>query len=376
VRRARVRRCRLGALLGAAAFCSLIAAAFWTNVSSVLACSIPVFRYALEHWPVEPYGVIVFHRGELGEDHRGIVDRLDEFAPVEVATVALSGQVEERRRAIYEAAQVEEGPCMVACYPRAVTRRGIVWSRPLGAASVRALLDSPVRREIAGRILKGDSVVWVLLESGNREQDEAAAGLLADQLGRLGESLELPEPVAGALGALSEDLPELRVAFSMLRLSRTDPSEEALVSMLVQSEWDLTTEKYAAQPMAFPVFGRGRVLCALVGKGINEKNIGRISRFLTGPCSCAVQASSPGTQLLISVDWESLTAGTPVVGDVLPLPGLSAFAPPAEAAPGTATADAPPAERPGALRRNVLIVALFGVAFAAAGTFVLKRARK
>ena len=63
VRKARVRRYRLEALLATAGFCSLIAVAFWTNVSSVLACEIPVFRYALEHWAAAPYGVVVFYRG-------------------------------------------------------------------------------------------------------------------------------------------------------------------------------------------------------------------------------------------------------------------------------------------------------------------------
>ena len=29
------------------------------------ACSVPVFRYALERWQADPYEVFVFHRGPL-----------------------------------------------------------------------------------------------------------------------------------------------------------------------------------------------------------------------------------------------------------------------------------------------------------------------
>ena len=43
-----------------------------------------------------------------------------------------------------------------------------------------------------------------------------------------------------------------------------------LLQMLLNTEDDLKTMK---EPMAIPVFGRGRALYALVGKGINEETI-------------------------------------------------------------------------------------------------------
>src|SRR5438477_12847213 len=33
----------------------------------VWACSVPVFRYALEHWAAAPFQAFVFHRGPLSE---------------------------------------------------------------------------------------------------------------------------------------------------------------------------------------------------------------------------------------------------------------------------------------------------------------------
>ena len=60
------------------------------------ACSVPVFRYALERWPVDPYEVIVFHRGDLTAEQKAVVDSLSPdgmagkiFANVAVTTVNL-----------------------------------------------------------------------------------------------------------------------------------------------------------------------------------------------------------------------------------------------------------------------------------------------
>ena len=42
----------------------------------VRACSVPVFRYALENWPADPYRVIVFHQGALSPQEQALVDFL------------------------------------------------------------------------------------------------------------------------------------------------------------------------------------------------------------------------------------------------------------------------------------------------------------
>ncbi len=67
------------------------------------------------------------------------------------------------------------------------------------------------------------------------------------------------------------------------------------------SEADL---KELHEPMAFPVFGRGRVLYALIGKGINPDMIRRACEFMVGPCSCQVKAQNPGFDLLTNYNWE------------------------------------------------------------------------
>ena len=59
------------------------------------------------------------------------------------------------------------------------------------------------------------------------------------------------------------------------------------------------------EPMAFPIFGRGRVLYALVGRGINPDTISETCSELIGPCTCTVKEENPGVDLVMSVDWDS-----------------------------------------------------------------------
>ena len=101
---------------------------------------------------------------------------------------------------------------------------------------------------------------------------------------------------------LLSELP-VRIAFSLLRVSRTNPEEQAFVAMLLNSEEDLAKEK---GPMAFPFFGRGRALEGLLGKGINADNVEGMSRFLCGACSCQVKRLNPGFDLLMAADWDGI----------------------------------------------------------------------
>jgi hypothetical protein len=85
-------------------------------------------------------------------------------------------------------------------------------------------------------------------------------------------------------------------------LSRTDPNERALLSMIMNSEPDL--DEYVKEPMAVPVFGRGRALYTLIGEGINGDNIREAAAFLTGPCGCEIKMMNPGVDLLIATNWD------------------------------------------------------------------------
>jgi len=96
----------------------------------------------------------------------------------------------------------------------------------------------------------------------------------------------------------------LKLSFSVVTLRAGDAAEKAFRETLLNSEDDLKELQH--EPMAFPVFGRGRALPALVGKGINADMIDEASAFLSGPCSCQVKRQNPGFDLLTSVNWDQL----------------------------------------------------------------------
>ena len=118
-------------------------------------------------------------------------------------------------------------------------------------------------------------------------------------------------------------LTSLHPKFSLIKVSRDDPAEKVLVEMLVHTDPALDT---VCEPVAFPIFGRGRVLTALAGKDIQENTIGRICRFLAGPCACTVKGQNPGFDLFIVAPWYNRFVRINVPDDSLQsLPGLSSF---------------------------------------------------
>ena len=46
------------------------------NPSVSDACSVPVFRYALELWPPDEYEVVLFHEGPLTEEQKQLFDKI------------------------------------------------------------------------------------------------------------------------------------------------------------------------------------------------------------------------------------------------------------------------------------------------------------
>ncbi len=298
------------------------------------ACSVPVFRYALELWAPDPFPVTLFHQGELTEAEQELVEQLNAAADqkeinLRVELADINGDIEPEPLAVWESLEIGEleRPLLVLQTP---TRRGpsaLVLTLDLTIENVEQLLDSPAREEIRKRILKGDSVVWVLLESGQAEKDDKAFATLSSQLLRLQETLELPELAAEDVGSLSPDADPLKLAFSALRVQRDDPAERALVEMLLTVEPDLQDPEFAEQPIVFPIFGRGRALYALVGDGITPFTIEEAARYLTGACQCTVKAENPGADLVFAVDWDRYI--TPILlekTELPPLGGLASFA--------------------------------------------------
>lgn len=303
--------------------------------TAACACSVPVFRYALERWKSDAYELLVFQDGPLSAEQEALLEGLTPrnedglaIANLEVRRVSIDAEMDEATRKIWSAQAAAGAPWLVVL-PPAATRSDevaprVIWSGPLDASAAAVLHDSPLRHELAEQLLGGETAVWVLLESGDKERDDAAFTLLEAQLAKATAELKLPELDEQDLddGLLLADPSKLRVSFSLRRLSRTSAEEAPLVSMLLATEPDLA--EYDA-PMAFPVFGRARVLYALVGEGINADTIDVACRELIGPCTCQVKEQNPGADLLMAIDWDARVSVSEEEERPLPaLPGLPA----------------------------------------------------
>jgi hypothetical protein len=313
---------------------ALVVALLLALPAATQACSVPVFRYALEHWQPDTYVAVVFHRGELNGEQRMLVEQLDpkgdtgnSIANLIFRTVDLDNDPSETVLDLYEQHETDTLPLLSLQTSPKLGPPRTAWHGELSAENVAGLTASPTRQQISKRLLAGDSVVWVFLESGTKESDDAAFALLNEELARLQNVIELPPIEEQDLSELTVAPEELKIAFSTLRLSRENEQERPLIEMLLRVEPDLLDEPFVNQAMAFPIFGRGRALYALVGEGITTETIEDASRFLTGACQCTVKAQNPGVDLLMAVDWDqSVTPALPYDDSQPTLTGLTSLA--------------------------------------------------
>lgn len=292
-------------------FCLL----FIVMASSARACSVPVFRYALEHWPADPFQITVFHRGPLTDAQKKAIPA-DNRANAKVRTVDLATETADDTLALWKQQKTETLPWVLVRFPQMTGITAPVIAGPLDQLAPQ-LFDSPARKEVIDRLAAGESAVWVFLESGDKAKDDAAVALIEKRLEYLMGVMTLPkldeQDIVNGLVSVAEE--DLRLEFSLLRLSREDAAEQSFVKMLLASERDLAALK---EPMVFPIFGRGRALYALVGAGIRPETIEEAASFLIGKCSCQIKERNPGVDLLLSADWETLVKTPPDLARKLP----------------------------------------------------------
>lgn len=155
--------------------------------------------------------------------------------------------------------------------------------------------DLPVLAEIADRILSGDSAVFVQIDSGDRDVDDAVFQRLAGRLQFFESVAELPEIDPNDPASQLGPGPDLVLRFSTIRVAPDDP----VVNLITGGDKIPEGEVLIA-----PVFGRGRVLGAWPGSMMDEEGIDEVCHYLTGACSCQVKAQNPGWDLAMNVDWD------------------------------------------------------------------------
>jgi hypothetical protein len=278
--------------------------------SSAEACNIPVFRYALERWKSDAYEVVVFYDQQLTAEQAAFLQRLTAasnsgrgHANIKVVRSQVGANQNAAHAELWQNIQASTTATLPYVVIQTKFRDRIVnsWHSTLSEAAESNLLISPVRTELAKRLLGGDSVVWLMLKSKDPARSKAARELLRSATETLSAKIELPEGVGLPGSELYSEIP-LLLQFSVLEIDPDDKREQFLVKLLTSFQREAFAD---GDPLVIPVFGRGRALEVIPASTLNQKLVEELTVFLSGPCSCQVKDRNPGFDLLLSADWES-----------------------------------------------------------------------
>ena len=282
------------------------------------ACSVPVFRYALERWKPDAYKGIYIYRGEISKQDQALLDQLKDAASTDAPLNLIIKPVnadtfsEEKLTGFLKDPIPDNLPLLAIWYPGQMGKSPPFLRETLTQSLVTKLVQSPKRKQIAEGLIKGDSVVWIFIPSGNKKKDDNALNLITQELDLALKKFK-KNPFTILDGAKRK---RLTYGFPILTLSRDDPTEYILIETLMKSEPDLF--EHTDEPMVFPVFGRGRLLGCLFGEYITNKHIDEATTFLSGACSCEVKDMNPGIDLLIGAPWDYVVMNSFIQDEAMP----------------------------------------------------------
>ncbi|MGB8170178.1 MAG: hypothetical protein WCF18_21930 [Chthoniobacteraceae bacterium] len=295
------------------------------------ACSIPVFRYALDRWTPDRFTLEVAPGDVSDEKVAHFLRNFTDNSPLNLRIERLPEDSTEHSR---------------LRPPGAAEDAWQLWSGKLDGAVIKSLSDSPARKEIVRRILAGDSMVWVLVTAGKSDADAAIAARLDKRLRYLEQIAQIPPIDPNDPSSQLGPGPALGVKFSMLQINADSAAEKPFLAMLAGAKAD---EMGNHGTWLAAVFGRGRVLGAWGARDFGDEQIDEVSLFLLGACSCQVKRQNPGWDLLLDVDWDGKLQelGVPAIATTTSpsvlAGGENSAAPSGEPAPATAV---PPEVRP------------------------------
>lgn len=245
-------------------------------------CTIPVFRYALDRWRADSFAIAADEAWKMSETGK-----------------KAGKMINESDANLLWSEDVDPGPGARLIWAGSTER---VWTDALKPADLDPMLTSPVRKEIEKRILAGECAVWVVVETGNKERDAAFAKRMDKRLKYLESVAAIPPQDPDDPDSQLGPGPDLKVAFSMIRVKRDAPAERFLLRMLAGPAGKELLE--GNTPFAAPVFARGRVLGAWNSDDLDDAGIDEVTLFLLGACSCRVKTLNPGWDLLMNVNWD------------------------------------------------------------------------
>ena len=264
-------------------FCSWLAILGVSGVAS--ACTVPVFRYALDHWPSEPWL---------------LETPLESFTTEPLATELRNLGATSPLNLTAKPAEGTDGVTKLIFPTQTSPEKIPAWQGKLDAVAWSTMTISPARQQLAKRILAGESAIWVVVHEG---VDTELSARINRRLTFLESAAQLPFIDPNDPDSQLGPGPEVKLKFSSLQLDRSDPKEAMLIPMLAGVK-GLPEGNFAAL-----VFGRGRVLGAWREEQLTDSFIDDTTLYLIKACSCQAKAQNPGWDLLMNLNWdESLKA--------------------------------------------------------------------
>jgi hypothetical protein len=272
--------------------------------SVALACTIPVFRFALERWAADSFLVVVYSQGDLTSEQQHALAELAERSTdvggtlnIEIFRYNLAAPP-EKRYDLQPPPADQSLPCVEIRSRLDFAHTALRWRGSFAEAIDQpGLFDSPARQEIVRRILGGHSVVWLLIAPADQTADLNAQ--LQDKLDTVAKTLTLPQGIGLPGSELYSEIP-LEVRHSSLAIAHNDSQEQHFLKLLASSAKHFR----AGEAYVVPIFGRCRALEVIPHAEIDQIAIEDIANFLGNACSCQVKQANPGFDLLASVNWE------------------------------------------------------------------------
>ena len=284
---------------------SILLILFLLISNTLIACNIPVFRYALERWRPDELELVVVHKGGFSQ---GELDTWfsENGTDANIKTVLIdsrSDDIADKYKRLSKRLSKNltslESP-IASLQGEHLRGEFTVWSGPLESFKSAQLLSSPARNKIGDRLMAGHAVVWLIIESSRAVENEKLEQLLATNMQELEQKIELPEGIGLPGSELFANVP-LLLKFTSLSISRNDEAEAFLLNLAEGFQ----PEAFANDsPLVIPIFGRGRALEVIPASQLSAALIRDLTMFLCGACSCQVKDQNPGFDLLFDRNWE------------------------------------------------------------------------
>ncbi len=235
--------------------------------TSIIACVVPVFRYALERWDAANFPCYIFSQGELTGDAKDAFNILREASTAtsrcNISPVLVDINKKQNNPAIRNLINKNKGkklPSLTLCFPGGSSVQGEFLSATLTSQLAMQITHSPTLNELASRLMTGTTAVFLFVESGDKAKDIGARQMLSMEFSVLKAKLRLPVITKEMKPDWFDERrgPKLRIDFSIISISKSNPDEYVLLQTLRKGFPDFGSGKKDA--FIFPVFGQGRCL--------------------------------------------------------------------------------------------------------------------